>query len=272
MRSSCSQVHRERRSSLLGSAPDRAEWVFLGLPKPWPSKVEKHQAVRTLADELERLGCRAKVAATTEPGIRVYQWREGRTRYLSASSPPEVARFLAGNTPATCQETFLVCSHGSRDPCCGQTGPGVIQALRAAGAVAVDCSHLGGHRFAPTVLAFPWFHCYGNLTPERVEEFLTRLRAGEAQPDFFRGPGYLERLLQVAHGTLWERTGRPPRELRTLSRGAGFLEVEADGAGYRIEVEEVAYREVASCRDIPDGETADLVDYRVGGLISLDRA
>jgi hypothetical protein len=55
---------------------------------------------------------------------------------------------------------ILVCTHGKRDVCCGSLGPAVHRDLSQiyAGSSAVRVrrtSHLGGHRFAPTVALMP---------------------------------------------------------------------------------------------------------------------
>jgi hypothetical protein len=53
----------------------------------------------------------------------------------------------------------LVCTHGTRDSCCGRRGASLAVELAAAGLRAGEnfwrTSHLGGHRFAPTFLVLP---------------------------------------------------------------------------------------------------------------------
>jgi len=59
---------------------------------------------------------------------------------------------------------FLVCTHGKRDACCARFGPSVYQALKAEWDDEVwQCSHIGGHRFAATMLCFPHGLCFGRL-------------------------------------------------------------------------------------------------------------
>ncbi|MBV9923283.1 MAG: hypothetical protein JOY78_20875 [Pseudonocardia sp.] len=51
---------------------------------------------------------------------------------------------------------LLVCTHGRRDRCCALDGRALVRALVEAGEPDVwECSHLSGHRFAPTALVLP---------------------------------------------------------------------------------------------------------------------
>ncbi len=70
-------------------------------------------------------------------------------------------------------QDVLVCTHGSRDACCGSRGMGLVQALQAPRSGDVPSwrvwrtSHTGGHRFAPTVVMLPsaslWAYADANL-------------------------------------------------------------------------------------------------------------
>jgi len=59
---------------------------------------------------------------------------------------------------------FLVCTHGKRDACCARLGPPIARELREDWAEEVwQSSHIGGHRFAATMVCFPWGHVFGRL-------------------------------------------------------------------------------------------------------------
>lgn len=65
---------------------------------------------------------------------------------------------------------YLVCAHESRDRCCGLRGGPVYQRLREiAGDAVWQTSHLGGHRFAATLLWLPYGVCYGRVGVDEVE-------------------------------------------------------------------------------------------------------
>lgn len=82
----------------------------------------------------------------------------------------------------------LVCAHGQRDRCCALHGFGVTRALRAAGCgTVVECSHLGGDRFAATALSFPGGDMLGWLRPSTAVRTVAALDAGVPPADRWRG-------------------------------------------------------------------------------------
>lgn len=73
---------------------------------------------------------------------------------------------------------ILVCTHGSRDACCGSLGHPTYSELR--GRHSSDDvrvwrqSHTGGHRLAPNVIEFPSGRYWSRLTPERASQMVGR--------------------------------------------------------------------------------------------------
>ena len=70
---------------------------------------------------------------------------------------------------------IVVCTHGSRDVCCGRFGYQVYDILRrrymVRGKIRVwRSSHIGGHRFAPTLIDYPEARYWGHLEPWAAEE------------------------------------------------------------------------------------------------------
>jgi hypothetical protein len=60
---------------------------------------------------------------------------------------------------------YLVCAHGKRDRCCAQRGMPLYSALRELSPDQVwQTTHLGGHRFAATMVVLPHGICYGRLS------------------------------------------------------------------------------------------------------------
>lgn len=81
---------------------------------------------------------------------------------------------------------LLVCTHGNHDACCGSLGAALHQEVAAAlegdeGVRVFRCSHLGGHRFAPTAMTFPDAYGWAHLTAELA----TRLARREGAPAEF---------------------------------------------------------------------------------------
>ena len=79
---------------------------------------------------------------------------------------------------------FLVCTNGRRDECCSRNGAPVLRAL---GARAVACTHLGGHRFAANVLVLPDNLLFGRLDAASAVALAEALDAGELPLEHFRG-------------------------------------------------------------------------------------
>lgn len=88
-----------------------------------------------------------------------------------------VAELRAGNDvvelkPLT-RPMIWVCMHGKRDRCCSKLGAPVYEAAVAHGGVeAWQASHLGGHRFAATLLCLPRGVCYGRVQPNEVSALI----------------------------------------------------------------------------------------------------
>jgi hypothetical protein len=74
---------------------------------------------------------------------------------------------------------WLVCTHGARDRCCAKWGVSLWEALRKREGERVwQCSHLGGHRFAPTALALPSGLLWGRLALDDVDPMCRDLAEG----------------------------------------------------------------------------------------------
>jgi hypothetical protein len=92
---------------------------------------------------------------------------------------------------------ILVCTHGARDACCGKFGYSIYNLLRS-GYAGPDLrvwrtSHLGGHRFAATLLDFPEGRYWGHLEPEHLENLALRNGPAAEIMRFCRGWAAVER-------------------------------------------------------------------------------
>jgi hypothetical protein len=93
---------------------------------------------------------------------------------------------------------LLVCTHGNRDKRCGRAGPIIIEALQAelavrdipASKIAVRASsHIGGHKYAGTLIVYPQGQWYGFMTKKNVKPLLDSVLAGGVLDKCFRGLG-----------------------------------------------------------------------------------
>lgn len=255
----CSQFHRERGSLLPGSAPECTRWLFWDRPRPWPARIEKLAEVELWGPDIKRLGAKLLFSHATQARVRAWEWRAGQARGGTFESLEQALAFFETEGAAPAPELFAVCSHGSRDTCCGRYGPGVAAALARAGADVIEVSHPGGHRFAPTTLAFPEFRCYGNLSPEEVPAFLERQRAGIYQPEHYRGPLWLGKAGQVAEAAVWRVSGRSPRDARVAHLEGDLVQLETAAGSFEVRLEATSFQGPASCGE----EDGEMLEQRV---------
>jgi hypothetical protein len=95
---------------------------------------------------------------------------------------------------------LLVCANGRRDRCCGHSGGRLADALwRGPHAERVlTCTHLGGHRFAPTALLLPIGALHGRLDEDAAADLLTAATGGHMDAGTLRGLSTLDPAAQVA--------------------------------------------------------------------------
>ena len=84
----------------------------------------------------------------------------------------------------------LVCTHATRDACCAVRGRPIVRPGPGDTRQVWECTHLGGHRFAGTLLSLPDGACFGRLEPETVVDVVSAHRQGRTDPaTFAAAPG-----------------------------------------------------------------------------------
>lgn len=276
----CSESSRAADEPLAGTAPAERAFLCVEQQPPWG-----HDAVResTLdADVAERLLERAGAG-----GVRVLLVRpagngraERRRVFLSWTGPGaflvehevvdaggllelDLAALGRGERPAAgtdrAEPLFLVCTNGRRDECCARYGCEAAGALAAAlPEDAWECTHLGGHRFAATMLALPTGYCYGRLDDDSVVAAAVALRDGELAVDLLRGRSGLHPALQAAEVAVRRALDlRGVDDVVPLALDGARVVVEARGERLVVEVAERPVAPVrASCGKEPAGGTA----------------
>lgn len=98
--------------------------------------------------------------------------------------------------------TILCCTDAKRDACCARFGFATFKALVAAADPTrfniLQCTHLGGCRFAASLIVLPSGQRYGRLMPEQVPAFLAALSAREVYLPASRGNPRLAEPAQAA--------------------------------------------------------------------------
>lgn len=94
----------------------------------------------------------------------------------------------------------LVCTNGKRDVCCAVRGRPLAAALAAGYAEPVvwECSHTGGHRFAPVLIVLPTGYTYGRVTEAEAREVFDAARDGVVATVGLRGRSSTPPVAQVA--------------------------------------------------------------------------
>ncbi|WP_232549012.1 sucrase ferredoxin [Propioniciclava soli] len=104
---------------------------------------------------------------------------------------------------------LLVCTNSKRDVCCALRGRPVVQDVTARYPGQVwECSHTGGHRFAPTGVVLPLGQLLARLTPGLAAQVLDaaasgQLAAAALTPAHDRGRSHLPPAWQAAES--WVR-------------------------------------------------------------------
>lgn len=236
----CAALARALDEPLPGTAPVAPRWVCLEHRGTWPSEITAHRdpAVRAFLRRVTAAGWRPLLvrrpgrrpgdgptrvffADTTPPSPRVTVLRVVDPAELAGLVLPAPGEALPGADVV--DPMLLVCTHGRRDRCCAVDGRALTRAVLATGEVDVwECTHLGGHRFAPTALVLPTGYVYGRLDATGAVAALKAAAVGEVEPALCRGRSTWSSWGQAAELAVRTATGL---------RGADVLRVEPDPAG-----------------------------------------
>jgi hypothetical protein len=198
----CSALASELGEDLAATAPKAGRFLLLEQPGPWTGR----NAVTH--SDLDEGIARALLARADEADVKVHLIRrssrraalERRSCFLAdvargwverhdLRDPAEVLELdLAMHGERWEQPLYLACTHGKRDPCCAQHGRPLARALRAQWPEQTwEIGHIGGHRFAATMLTFPHGLAFGRVRAASGPEIVRALEAGEIVLEHLRG-------------------------------------------------------------------------------------
>lgn len=264
-----------------GSAPRADVWVVVEHPAGWgdAALARAGHGVRVLMARGPRpAGTTGPPPREGAPGVRVWVsrgWPQPELRVGTVADPAEVATWdlaaIADGVPPGWGRTdpdplLLVCANGRRDRCCGHAGRRLAESLwnRPGGDRVLTCTHLGGHRFAPTALLLPSGALHGRLSLDAAAGLVGAALAGTTPGATLRGFSMLPEEVQVAEAHVRAMTGHDairPLPARVLSRDVDRCVVEVtppvDGQGRPAEpvVVRLGRREravLASCGRAPE--------------------
>ncbi|HEX2236526.1 MAG TPA: sucrase ferredoxin [Actinomycetota bacterium] len=214
---------------MLGTASRIRSWLLVEQPGAWgPNAVTESGLDRRLATELKaRAGGRVRVLLTrrsdeetparrrcflvhsgaAHPWVRSWDVDDARELLridfgaLAAGEPLDVGR-------AQHSSLYLVCTNGSRDPCCDTRGAPTAAALRALRPDhSWECSHVGGDRFAANLVCLPHGIYFGRVEPEDLARILSLYENGVIDLAHYRGRSCYEPVVQAGESFVRARTG-----------------------------------------------------------------
>lgn len=229
--SRCATVSRSLDEPVSGTAATATTWLLLEQPGPWGVKA-------LTSSHLDPALGRALEAAAEGTGVRVALIRRpGRHADCGTPAPRQVyvAHTVPGNVwlhsattrdpyrllgldlaalgagdhrsfgtalggrPHTGDPLALVCTNGKRDRCCALLGRPLAAELASSGVRGVwEVTHLGGHRFSPTVLVLPYGYAYGRAEAHTIKEALHGVQEGRVVVEGCRGCSAWDRPGQAA--------------------------------------------------------------------------
>jgi hypothetical protein len=290
----CSAISQLLGEPLAGTAPQARAWVALEQPGPWGrnAATESHLDP-ALGAELERriAGTGVRLALIRRPGRhpdrRSAEPRQvlisaagagsgGGGSWLEHGSLACAAELLdldfaaigTGHAPGVGarvdQPVALVCTNARRDRCCAVLGRPLATALATANPGRVwECTHLGGHRFAPTAVVLPHGLVYGRLSLPSGVAVLAAAERDEVVLDHLRGRSCWHPAGQAAEVAVRNRIGETGiarvwvAAVDAVERVTGVVWVVTvrahDGRSWRAEVSEqrVALARPESCSKDP---------------------
>ena len=216
-RTPCSDQSLARDEPMYGTASAGTKWLLLELCGGWgasaflqsPSVIDPVLG-RAIVKRAESAGMR--IAAIRRHGRRT---DAKRWRWFVASADPAKPALFGGEVDGP--EGYLdldldggdgdlrdgplvaVCAHGRHDQCCAVRGRAATAAIAAEYPELVwECSHLGGDRFAATMLILPEGLCYGRVDSGDGAELVRLYLDGRLDNRLLRGRTALPHPVQAA--------------------------------------------------------------------------
>ena len=219
----CSILSKKSNEPLAGTAPYAKHFVFI----TWPKKYWQYDALEAKGDfpkglkkwmkERSKVSGKISIRLINSKGmssdkveIFVYPEKYCYSNVLPGQITSVLETYFRDGittafspTPIEVDQIFI-CTHGRHDKCCAKFGQELADKIRyhvsrQNTAIEVwDSSHLGGHRFAATMIDFPTGRAYGHLSPDEVPNYLASRKAAQVYGAAYRGSVFLSGLEQVA--------------------------------------------------------------------------
>jgi Sucrase/ferredoxin-like len=252
----CSVASRRSGEPLAGTAPTETAYLFVEYAGAWGRQA---LAESRLPEEVRELlagvpGVRIQLirrhGGISGPGVRIFTALVTGTGVrvetavlddIAGLHDLDLATLAAGGSLGLTPydgDLLLVCTNGRRDLCCAELGRPVTAALAARWPEATwETNHLGGHRFAATLLALPSGVTLGRLDHESAVLAVEELQAGRHPVGFSRGRVGVSGAAQAAQLHVVEETGLDILgDVVVTGEADGVVSVRADGTPWQVGV------------------------------------
>ncbi|MEU1167439.1 sucrase ferredoxin, partial [Streptomyces sp. NPDC005921] len=277
--SRCATVSRMLDEPVSGTAATATTWLLLEQPGPWGAKALTSSHLDPAlgrALEASAKGTGVRVALIRRPGrhadpgtppvrqVYVAHTVPGNV-WLHSATTRDPRQLLGldfaalgagdhrsfgaalGGRPHRGSALALVCTNGKRDRCCALLGRPLAAELAASGVQGTwEVTHLGGHRFSPTVLVLPYGYAYGRAEAHAVKEVLYGAQEGRVVLEGCRGCSAWERPGQAAELAVREAVGEYAADVLSVVRTEGTAPhwdvtvAHTDGRRWRVGVDQGA--------------------------------
>ena len=224
---------------LIGSAPQAENWILLEYPRTWAAKAydasEIPDAVNAYVDEqltqmpdsrLQLIQRRSRQLLTDlalyviHAGYEVQRVRRFMLPTYDALVTLPLADIAAGRAElgeTVDQPVIIVCTNAKRDTCCGRYGVPMYRALADSPYEHVwQTNHIGGHRFAATLVTFPHGIYYGRMHDVDRRDLLGAVGSKAMILNGYRGRACLPPHAQAAEYYLRQHIGSLALDVFTM--------------------------------------------------------
>ncbi len=192
--------------------------------------------------------------------------------------------YAAGHMFAGTQDTRLTivcCTDSRRDACCARYGFSTYKALVAAADPArfniVQCTHIGGCRFAASLVVLPQRQRYGRMTAEHAPAFLAALAKGELYLPTYKGRSDRPEPAQVAELAALNWAAEHGRTLREVAISGIIPDEATEGMDLILQAHlpdtQLAISLTArsffmqgNCESVADNEGEHMLRWCLGGV------
>ena len=311
----CSVVSKEAGEDPAGTTTYFERYLLVEVAAPWKDDVSRSRHFPEGLQELVFAAWNRKLLDRFQAIMPDTEYsREGYTRFLYFRKPPGAfasyekddflvpddellpavkalldgpeafSRFERYRQDTAGMRDILVCTHGSNDVCCGKFGYQLYEDLRwryAGDDLRVwRTSHLGGHRFAPTLVDLPGGHSWGHLEPWAVENLILRNGPVWDLRRFYRGWSGLESIFEqisekeiLCHeGWDWTTYRKSGRVLDVSENGScAEVRIEYESPGGVSGAYEATVETVGSVMTLVDSGTSELKSARQYTVSRLEK-